>query len=277
MKSNTFLIIAGVIVLTTLLWITFSKKPTEKPQTHECQTQDGYTWDEYVKACIKNQTIQEENKKKAAKIAVEHIGTTKGLTVTQVDATTTDGVFLIHLTKNGETTQIALNNWQVTTGKPNENPTTPKIIPLPTNGIPDEHGCIGTALYIWNEEIGACTRIRELTDENQKKAAKTAVDYIGYEKGTSVLGVDTLNCPGCYTIHLYKGGNRIDVYITNLKPTGKTITLKECETTGGRITTTNETNTQCQPNEKETGKIAGYLKTTLCCTNQTTNPPTQPV
>jgi len=265
MKSNTSLIIAGVIVVVVLVGFTALKKPPEKPPAYECLTQAGYSWDEYVGACVKSQSLEGGNMREAAKVAVEYAGASEGFTVTQVDAATVDGIFLVHLTKDGETMQVALNNWQVTTGEPRENPAAPKLLPIPAGGEPDEDGCIGTALYVWDESIGACMRIRGITDENQRTAAKTAVAYMGYEKGTSVLGVDTLTCRGCFNVHLYRGGDRVDVYLADSKATGKTMTPKECETTGGRITVNETDVTQCQPDEKETGKIAGYLGTALCC------------
>lgn len=79
-------------------------------------------------------------------------------------------------------------------------------------GERDEHGCLGPAGYTWNETIGACVREWEL-NENQKEAARIAVDHEGFEYATTVVGVDTARCPGCFLVHLQKGTGRTPVDI----------------------------------------------------------------
>ena len=44
-------------------------------------------------------------------------------------------------------------------------------------GQTDQHGCLVAAGYSWNKSVKACIREWEL-NENQKKAAKIAVEYL---------------------------------------------------------------------------------------------------
>jgi hypothetical protein len=85
-------------------------------------------------------------------------------------------------------------------------------------GQRDEHGCLGPAGYSWNQTIGACVREWEL-DESQRKAAEIAVDEAGYAKGTTIIEVETLRCPGCFNVKLEKGmtsgENIVNVNIVN--------------------------------------------------------------
>lgn len=80
-------------------------------------------------------------------------------------------------------------------------------------GERDEHGCLGPAGYSWSEDIGACIRTWEL-DESQQKAAKTAVESINPVKGTTVIEVETLRCPGCFNVKLELGLNAGEEIIT---------------------------------------------------------------
>ena len=86
----------------------------------------------------------------------------------------------------------------------------------PIGGERDEHGCLGPAGYTWNESVGACIREWEL-NENQKQAAKIAVDYVGYEYATTIIEVMVARCPGCFVVKLEQGENRdaITVDISN--------------------------------------------------------------
>ncbi len=66
----------------------------------------------------------------------------------------------------------------------------------------DNYGCLTSAGYSWNEEIGACLREWEL-DESQKKAAQIAVAPFSY-RPINVEKVETLRCLGCFIITLKK-------------------------------------------------------------------------
>lgn len=83
----------------------------------------------------------------------------------------------------------------------------------PIGGQRDEHGCLGPAGYSWSEDIGACIRTWEL-DESQQKAAKIAVESVNNIKGTTVIEVETLRCPGCFNVKLELGLNAGDKIIT---------------------------------------------------------------
>jgi len=67
-------------------------------------------------------------------------------------------------------------------------------------GDRDEYGCLGTAGYSWSNGIGACIREWEL-DENQREAARIAVNFIGSDKLT-VSEVLLMECHGCFLIKL---------------------------------------------------------------------------
>ncbi len=77
----------------------------------------------------------------------------------------------------------------------------------PIGGQRDEHGCLGPAGYSWNETIGACVREWEL-NENQQKAAKTAVQHAGSDYATTIIGVEVARCPGCFTVRMEQGEGR---------------------------------------------------------------------
>ncbi|MBN2459286.1 DUF333 domain-containing protein [Candidatus Woesearchaeota archaeon] len=69
----------------------------------------------------------------------------------------------------------------------------------------DEHGCIESAGYSWDADIGACTRSWEL-DESQAKAAKIAVAPLSYP--VTVIEVETLRCVGCFDVELQRNDNQ---------------------------------------------------------------------
>jgi hypothetical protein len=73
-------------------------------------------------------------------------------------------------------------------------------------GQTDEHGCLGAAGYSWNKDVKACIREWEL-NENQKKAAKIAVEYVHPMKGVTIKSVDMARCPGCFQVNLILGLN----------------------------------------------------------------------
>jgi len=100
----------------------------------------------------------------------------------------------------------------------------------PIGGERDEHGCLGPAGYTWNEDVNACIREWEL-NENQKEAAKIAVENVGYTKGLTILEVMVARCPGCFAVKLEKDNKRIDVNLENWlvvsTPETEKLTLEE--------------------------------------------------
>ena len=83
-------------------------------------------------------------------------------------------------------------------------------------GQRDEHGCLGPAGYSYNEEINTCIREWEL-DDNQREAAKIAVEFLNPIKGSTITQVDYGECEGCFAVymslHLNVGDKRVKVDI----------------------------------------------------------------
>jgi len=86
--------------------------------------------------------------------------------------------------------------------------------PQMIGGQRDEHGCLGPAGYLYDEEVGACIRVWEL-DENGKKAAGIAVAEIGSAKGLTVISVEPIFCMGCFTIDLQNDEQSTQVLLEN--------------------------------------------------------------
>ena len=89
-------------------------------------------------------------------------------------------------------------------------------------GQRDEHGCLVAAGYSWNENAKACIREWEL-NEDQKKAAKIAVEYLNPIKGVTIKSVDVLKCPGCFSVNLIldlnSGKKEVSVTLENWQVT----------------------------------------------------------
>lgn len=89
----------------------------------------------------------------------------------------------------------------------------------PIGGQRDEHGCLGPAGYTWVASIGGCMRVWEL-DDQQKFAAKTAIDKVGQEYGLTVVEVIKDTGTGCFTVKLSDADqNPTQVKIENWKAT----------------------------------------------------------
>jgi hypothetical protein len=99
----------------------------------------------------------------------------------------------------------------------------------PIGGQRDEHGCLGPAGYSWDENVSACVRPWEL-NESQKQAAGIAADFIEPEYATTVTGVETLSCPGCFIVTAEQGEarDRFTVTIANWTASEKTWTYHQC-------------------------------------------------
>jgi len=95
----------------------------------------------------------------------------------------------------------------------------------PIDGERNEHGCLGPAGYTWNESIGACVREWEL-DEEQKRAAGTAVEFVGYEYATTII----TGFEGSFEVTLEQGENRdlLTVVIDNWNATEKMLKRHTC-------------------------------------------------
>ncbi len=71
----------------------------------------------------------------------------------------------------------------------------------PIGGSTDDYGCLVGAGYSFDENVGACTRNWEL-NESQKTGAKIAVDFVGFEKGLTIVEVIVYKCSSCYLVTL---------------------------------------------------------------------------
>ena len=96
-------------------------------------------------------------------------------------------------------------------------------------GDRDEYGCLGSAGYTWNEDVGACIRTWEL-DDNQKIAASLAVDEIKDTKSITIIEILTARCPGCFSVKLEEGEERnsYTVTIDNWLVTEYIVTVHTC-------------------------------------------------
>ena len=97
-------------------------------------------------------------------------------------------------------------------------------------GQRDEHGCLEPAGYTWNESVGACIREWEL-DDDQKRAAGIAVEYVGYEYATTITKVVSITgFEGSFEVTLEQGEDRdlFTVVIDNWTATEKTLKRHTC-------------------------------------------------
>jgi len=103
-------------------------------------------------------------------------------------------------------------------------------------GQTDEHGCLVAAGYSWNENVKACIREWEL-NENQKEAAKIAVEYLNPMKGVTIKSVDVMRCPGCFRVNLKlslnSGEKEVSVILENWQV--KIDTFEACANAGNPV------------------------------------------
>lgn len=90
----------------------------------------------------------------------------------------------------------------------------------PIGGERDEHGCLEPAGYSYSQKIGACVREWEL-DESQRKAAEIARDYVG-ETPTTIIGVETARCPGCFTVKVRQNNLQSTILLRDSQVAGQT-------------------------------------------------------
>lgn len=83
-------------------------------------------------------------------------------------------------------------------------------------GQRDSKGCLAPAGYSFNQEIGACAREWEF-DYDRKRAARIAVNYVGFEEGLTVIGVSRAQCNGCFVVRFERYDERFSVSLENWK------------------------------------------------------------
>lgn len=137
-----------------------------------------------------------------------------------------------------------------------------EIEEIVVGGDRDEYGCLGSAGYRFDEEVGACIRNWEL-DENQKKAAKVGVEALGLENST-IIEVLTAQCLGCFTVTLEAGKNRLKVTIEDWLVVEQSMTPEECTSQGGRIVNI-VGGSGCEAGEEKIGEVTGFISPNICC------------
>lgn len=126
----------------------------------------------------------------------------------------------------------------------------------------DEYGCLGPAGYTFNKEVGACLREWEF-DDNQKRAAKIAVDYVGAKKGLTVIKIYSSRCPGCYVVYLKDDVHEIKITFENWEITEeeRTLTISECKAKGGKPLDVDD----CGSGKESVGEVTGFGSPHICC------------
>ena len=133
-------------------------------------------------------------------------------------------------------------------------------------GERDKYGCLNAAGYTFDEDINACIRTWEL-NENQREAAKMAVEKIKAEKGLTINEVNVARCPGCFSIDLVKiDYQRINVILENWKVVEikESITPEECIEQSGRIVNI-VGGENCREDEENIGDVHGFISPNICC------------
>ncbi len=166
---------AGMVVAAVASWIFMT--PNEPGplvggdrDNHGCLGSAGYGWDAGIGACVRSWEIKDEGPRKAAKIAVDYVGQSYGLTVSEVEIVRCPGCFNVRLSAaDGKGKLVVVYNWRV---RDAAEETDGQVI----GGDRDEHGCIGSAGYSWCEEKQKCLRAWE---ENCTQAAPPERKYVG--------------------------------------------------------------------------------------------------
>ena len=139
---------------------------------------------------------------------------------------------------------------------------TEEIEKIIVGGDRDEHGCLGSAGYRFDEDVKACIRDWEL-DENQKKAAKIGVEALGLENPT-IIEVLTARCPGCFAVTLEAGKSRIRLTLKDWLVVEQSMTPEECIDQGGR-TVNIVGGSGCEAGEEQIGEVTGFISPNICC------------
>ena len=133
----------------------------------------------------------------------------------------------------------------------------------PIGGERDERGCLGPAGYTYSSEVGACIREWEL-DDNQKYAASIAMEYVGWENGSTIIQVQTARCPGCFLVEVEQGRDRRMLTLEDFVVVHVSMTPLECEAEGGNVVTTTG-GAACPEGEENIGDVTGFISPAVCC------------
>lgn len=113
----------------------------------------------------------------------------------------------------GGNTNGAVTREEIQTNITTETGTNSETPPI-VGGDRDAHGCIGSAGYQWNEDIGACIRVWELSD-TERSAAQTAMQHLGRQYGAAIIEVKQGTCANCFTVTVQSATSRSVVTIEN--------------------------------------------------------------
>ena len=82
--------------------------------------------------------------------------------------------------------------------------------------LEEKPGCLESAGYTWNEEMNACIRSWELSDDD-KKAAKIALEQTKTKNNspTNIIEVNNMKCEGCYDIQLLSNNQELNIQLTD--------------------------------------------------------------
>ena len=78
----------------------------------------------------------------------------------------------------------------------------------------DKPGCLESAGFTWDEEMNACIRSWELSDDD-KKAAKIALEQTKTNSSTNIIEVNNMKCNGCYNIQLLSNNQELNIQLTD--------------------------------------------------------------
>ena len=85
------------------------------------------------------------------------------------------------------------------------------------NGL-DSRGCAVSEGFKYSKELGACANV-DFTS-NQRKAAKSALDYLGRVNGLVVEKVESADCEGCFIVYISKAGEGVRINLENWQVKG---------------------------------------------------------
>ena len=77
-----------------------------------CLGPAGYMWNEDVGACIRDWEL-DDNQKRAAGIAIDHLGYEEGSTIIQVMTARCPGCFMVEVEKGRDRIKVNLENWKI--------------------------------------------------------------------------------------------------------------------------------------------------------------------
>lgn len=106
-------IVIGIVIIIAIS-LTPSTQIGGDRDFHGCLLPAGYSFDQDVQACARSWELS-ETQKQSAKIAVDHVGPTYGLTVLDVEVYRCPGCFKVYLERGVDRIEVCLEKWIITT------------------------------------------------------------------------------------------------------------------------------------------------------------------